>query len=281
VSSAGTAGVLDHVGVAVRDLGRAAVAWEQLGFRLTAPAAQMTPGPDGTMLASGIANCRAMFRRGYVELIACVDPARPSATLGRFLERYQGIHVITLEVADAGLAASRLHLAGFAADLTQSARPADPDKPDSPQARFTRLPLAGAEPRLQLLQHHTPQLVWREAELHHPNRAVALEAVIIAADHPAELAARLSRAAGREVVPDPAGGFALNLVHGQVRVLPPEALGRVLPGTTIPCLPFVAGIVLRTEDENRAVSALPGPRARPVAGGLLAEATGVQVLFLP
>jgi hypothetical protein len=132
-----------------------------------------------------------------------------------------------------------------------------------------------------LLQHHTPQLVWREAELHHPNRAAALEAVIIAADRTAELAARLSRAAGREVVPDLAGGFALNLAHGQVRVLPPEALGHVLPDTPIPSLPFVAGIVLRTGDENRAVSALLDQRARPAAGGLLAEAAGVRVLFLP
>src|SRR6185437_13308531 len=68
---------------------------------------------------------------------------------------------------------------------------------------------------------------------------------------PAEAAARFSRLAGRPVVPDPAGGFALPLPRGPVRLLPPDALGAVLPGAAIPSLPFIAGIAVRTDDPEQ------------------------------
>jgi len=46
-----------------------------------------------------------------------------------------------------------------------------------------------------------------------------IQDAFIAADAPAELAALLSRAAGVAAIPDPAGGFALVLAAGRVRVL--------------------------------------------------------------
>jgi catechol 2,3-dioxygenase-like lactoylglutathione lyase family enzyme len=274
----GVAAGLDHVGVACADLDAAAAEWEGLGFRLTGLARHMARGPDGAMAPTGTANRCVMLAQGYVELIAVVDPGRRSATLERFLARYAGIHVVTLATPDAAAAAGRLRRAGFATELIESERPAGLE---GRQARFSRLPLTEAEPRLQLLQHHTPELVWREEELRHPNRAASLEQVIIAANAPAELAARLSRASGVAVLPDPLGGYVLKLAQGQVRVLPQAALGAVLPGVSVPSLPFVAGIALRTRDGNAAAERLLGNRARLVAGGLLAGAAGVAVLFMP
>ena len=265
------AGGLDHVGVATADLDAAAAEWERLGFALT-PLARHAP-PAGT------ANRCAMLRQGYVELIAVVDPARPSQTLQRFLARYAGIHILSFATSDEQAALARLRRAGFTTDIAASARPADPEDPAGPQARFARLPLAEAEPRLQLLKHLTPELVWQERFLAHPNHAVSLDAVVLVGDSPAELAARLSRAAGLPVLPDPLGGYALRLAHGEVRVLPPAALDGVFPGVEIPSLPFVAGIVVGTGDGNRSVARLLENIGTRVGENWLAKAAGVAVLF--
>jgi len=262
---------LDHVGVVTADLKAAARAWQRLGFALTRLARHAAP--------SGTGNRCAMLGRGYVELIALVDPAARSATLERFLARYAGIHILSLAISDEHVALARLRQAGFAVEIVTSERPADAAKPKGPQARFARLPLTDAEPRLQLLHHLTPELVWQERFLQHPNHAVALDGVVLVAEPPAEMAARLSRFAGVPVVPDPAGGYALRLAQGQVRVLPPEALAAVFPGVAIPSLPFVAGIVVRTDDGTAAASRLLKKRARMVSGGMLADAAGVAVLF--
>ena len=83
------------------------------------------------------------------------------------------------------------------------ARPLSDAEPDGPQARFALLPLHDApEGRVQLVQHLTPELLWQERFLDHPNRAVALEAAILAVETPAASAARRSRFAGRPVVPE-------------------------------------------------------------------------------
>jgi hypothetical protein len=262
-----TAEGLDHVGVVTADLTAASRAWRRLGFALTRLARHAAPAVTG--------NRCAMLRCGYVELLSVVEPAKRSATLERFLARYAGIHILSLAISDEQAALQRLRQAGFTTEISSSERPAGKGQ----LARFARLPLTDAEPRLQLLRHLTPDLVWQERFLRHPNRAVALDAVVIVAEPPAELAARLSRAAGVPVVPDPAGGYALRLAQGQVRVLAPEALPTVFPGAAIPSLPFVAGIVVRTDDRTRAASKLLKTIARPTPGGLLAGAAGVAVLF--
>jgi hypothetical protein len=119
----------------------------------------------------------------------------------------------------------------------------------------------------------------------HPNHAVALSEIVLAVERPAETAARFSRLAGRPVVPDPEGGFQLDLPRGRVRMLPPEAVAQVFPGIAIPCLPFIAGMVVRTDDGAEAAGRLLAGRAIPhrrVAGGLLVEpaATGGVALLL-
>ena len=255
---------LDHVAVATGDLAACAADWTRLGFALT-PVARHR---DGAGVPTGTGNVCAMLRSGYVELIAVVDPARPSATLGRFVARYAGIHIVSLAMDDEVAAQARLGRAGLAVEIARSERDG---------ARFARLPFADAEPRLQLIRHFTPELVWQKQWLAHPNHADGLVAVVIVDDVPAVLAARLSRVAGVAVVPDPAGGFALPLAAGVIRVVTPEALGSVFPGVAIPSLPFVAGVVIRTDDGGAAVAALGV--ARPVAGGWLAEAGGAAVLF--
>ena len=270
---------LDHAGIVVPDLGAAALEWQRLGFAPTALARHEAAGPDGVIGPTGTGNRCIMLGQGYLELIAVVDPSRGSATLARFLARHTGIHILTLATPDAEAALHRLRRAGLDTELITSARAADPEAPTGAQARFKRLAITTAVPRLQLLQHLTPELVWQPRFLRHPNHAVALEAIIVASDAPAELAAMLSRVAGVAMVADPLGGYALVLGQGAVRVVPPDAARAMLPGVDIRCSPFAASLVLRTDDGNRAVAALA--QARPVGDGHLLTATGTAVLFRP
>jgi catechol 2,3-dioxygenase-like lactoylglutathione lyase family enzyme len=259
----GLATALDHVGVAVPDLDAAAAEWAALGFTVQKLAPHMSDGrPTGT------GNRNVMLREGYVELLATIDPARPSGTIARFLAHHTGVHVLTLATDDEDAALARLERAGFATAIARSSRPAPPAEG---LAEFARIPLAEADPRLQLLRHLTPGLVWQEEFLVHANGARALREVVVAADPPAEFAARLSRVAGLALVPDPAGGLALPVPGGRVRILPPEVAARLLPGAEIPTLPAILGITVQTDD--------PAACARLLGGAAAGQASGVTVLF--
>lgn len=279
---------LDHVGVAGADLAGLAAQWEALGFCLT-PLARHSGKrtPDGPIVPFGTGNRCIMLREGYLELIAIVDPDAFSNTLDRFLARYAGIHILALSIDDEEANLARLREAGF--DIPGVAyleRPVDDAEPDGLRARFARLPLPDPpEGRIQLIRHLTPEAIWQERFMVHPNHAVALAEIVLAVERPGETAARFSRLAGRPVTPDPEGGFQLELPRGRVRMLPPEALGRVFPGVAIPCLPFIAGMVVRTDDGAEAAGRLFAGRAIPnrrVGSGLLVDpaATGGVALLL-
>ncbi|MBV9750530.1 MAG: VOC family protein [Acetobacteraceae bacterium] len=273
---------LSYVGWVTRDPWSLHARFERLGFRLTPWASHVgSVLPGSPPVPFGTANRCAMLRQGYLEMVGVADPSRPLGGLERYLDRYEGLHVVSLAMDDAEANLARLQRAGVPMPgLTPLERPFSDADADGPRARFTRLPLPEApEGRVQLIQHHTPELQWRECFLDHPNRATALEAAILVVENPASSAARLSRFAGRPVVPDPLGGFALPLPGGVVRILPPEALAAVLPGVSAPALPCIAAAIVRVDDQGQAARALLGAEAREMPGGILAEAGGGWVLF--
>jgi hypothetical protein len=277
------AATLDHVGICSADGPALWAAMERLGFQLTPLARQSgrrAPDAPVEMLATG--NRCAMLRQGYLEFLAILDPERFDNGLSAFLARYTGMHILAFGIADAAVELARLNRAGLAIPgIAHLERPVD--DPDGPRARFSRLPLPDApEGRLQLIQHLTPELLWQPRWLDHPNRAVALEAAILAVPQPAVTAAALSRLTGAALEPDPAGGYALPLPQGRLRILPPGALAAVLPGVAAPALPYLAGYVVRTDDGNAAVQALLGDRLHAVPGGLMVApelAGGAALVF--
>ena len=275
---------LDHVGLATRDGPALWAAYEALGFHLTPVARQSgRRHPEGPVEPLATGNRCAMLREGYVELLAILEPERFDNGLGRLLDRYEGLHILAFGMADAAAELERLRRAGLEIPgIAHLERPVD--DPEGPRARFSRLPLPDApEGRLQLIQHHTPELLWQERWMEHPNRAEALEEVILVVPEPAPRATALSRLTGHALEPDPAGGYALPLPRGRLRILPPEALAAVLPGVEAPTLPFFAGYVLRTADGNAAVRRLLGGMPlREVPGGLMvppALAGGTALVF--
>jgi len=291
-----TAVALDHVGVAARDLGPMAAAYERLGFALS-PIAQQSGRrrPDLPVEPWGSGNRCAFLRHGYIELIAILDPALYDNTLNRFLARYAGMHILALAIDDEAANLARMRAAGI--DIPGIAWLERPVEAGGPIAKFARLPFPDPpEGRVQLIRHLTPELVWQERWMDHANKAVALEEAILCSQQPAETAARLSRVSGLPVEPDPAGGFLLRLpgaaraagpfaplMETRVRVLAEEALASVLPGVAAPASPFMAGMVIRTEDGGAAARlVLQGIPTRATPAGLMVPpefAAGAAVVF--
>jgi hypothetical protein len=267
---------LDHVGVVGRDVAVLAVEFERLGFCLT-PLARHAGGRTG--------NRNVMLRGGYIELLSVVDGGS-SATLDAFLARYAGIHILALAIDDETATLARLHRAGFPqAALSRTDRAVDDADPTGPRARFTLVTTPDPpEGRIHLIRHESPEALWQERFLHHPNHAVALEDVVLAVADPAATAARMSRLAGRPVVPDAAGGYALDLARGRVRMLPAGALGAVFGDAAVPALPWIAGVTLATDDANAALRHGLEERAIPFrmrGDALLTQAGGVWLRFVP
>lgn len=265
---------LDHVGVAGADLQSLSDAYERLGFRLTPPAPHYAPGPDGAPQRTGTGNRCAMLREGYLELIAVIDPARPSATLERMVARHRGIHILAFAIEDAEAELARLRADGLAIDsIAWLERPIGGNGAGG-VARFARLPLPDApEGRLQLIQHLTPELLWQPPLLDQPNRAVALEEAVIAAANREETLARLARLTG--IAPS---GDVIALPRGRVRVTDRDPL----PGVPAPVRPVIAAVVLRTDDGATAIRRLCGELGRDTAGGFLVppeNAAGAALLF--
>lgn len=237
---------LDHVGVVGRDLAGLAGHYARLGFTLT---------PRALAAGGRIETRCVMLRQGYLELMA-LAPGGASATLERMLARHEGAHIIALAIDDAAATQARLARAGIpCSGVEQSERPIDAASPDGRQARFALVPVQEQpEARFNLVRHLTPELLWQERFLAHANHAAALEEVILAVPAPADSAARLSRLAGRPVVPDSAGGYALDLPRGAVRLLPAEACEVLAP-------PAIVALTLRTDDANAAITRLLADRA--------------------
>jgi hypothetical protein len=233
---------LDHVGVVSHELTSLAAAYERLGFTLT-PLARYADGRIG--------NRCIMLRQSYIELLAVIDPKASSATLVRFLARYAGIHILAFGIDAMPAAGARLRRAGIEASPSKFERVTDGTDAGSPRARFELLQLPDQpEGRLNLVRHLTPEVLWRECFLHHPNNAHDLTEVSLSVADPADTAGRFSRLVGCVVIPDATSGFGLELAHGRIRIM--AANGEIVPR--------IVGVTVRTSDENATIRRLVSER---------------------
>lgn len=263
---------LDHVGVVGRDLDALTATFETLGFHLT-PFARHAGGRTG--------NRCVMLRHGYIELMA-VLPGGASATLERFLGRHAGAHILAFGMTDEAAALARLRrVLADVAEPVATERLVDEADPDGPRARVVVLaPPDRPEARYLLVRHLAPEVLWQDRFLHHPNGAEALTEVIVLSLHPAETAAALSLLAGRPVLPDPLGGYALPLPVGRVRVLPSAG---PLGLSDAPKPPCIAALTIATHDRNNSLRRLLQDRGIPYAErgeAVLVQAGGVALRFV-
>lgn len=261
---------LDHVGVVTSDLAALAATYEGLGFTLT-PLSRHSDGRIG--------NRCAMLRGSYIELLAVADPKARSATLERFLARYAGVHLLAFAIADEQMALARLRRAGIEqVSVSRFARKVDDADPGGAEAAFVLIQTPEQpEGRCNLVRHLTPEVLWQERFMRHPNNAITLEDVSVVVAEPADSAARLSRLIGCVVVPDPVEGLALELTRGRVRLLPRHTW----------IVPRVTRLTLRTSDRNAVLGRLVNERriAACYDGDAIlvhaAAAGGVEIRFIP
>jgi hypothetical protein len=164
--------------------------------------------------------------------------------------------------------------------LVRFDRAVDDAHPAGPRARFELIQTPDQpEGRINLVRHLTRESLWQEHFLHHRNNATGLEEVLLGVSEPADTASRLSRLIGCVVVPDRAGGFALELAHSRVRILPAEADALI-----VPC---VVALSVRTADGNVAIGRLVDERGiahRRDGNALIVDAAaagGVEIRFVP
>ena len=180
----------------------------------------------------------------------------------------------------------RLADAGFPVlPLVDMRRPVTTENGEE-EARFTITRIAPgvmAEGRIQFLTHHTEKLVWPERHLDHPNGALALLGLWIAAADPDEPARRFAQFTGRPARRERDVAM-IALDRGVLRFASPEYLQHefgIAPGAPLPYLAAyeieVAGLGRVSRWLDRA-----GLAAQPIDDGLaltLPPSIGGTVVF--
>lgn len=227
---------LDHTAFFVPEMDAAADVLERCGFRLT-PFTMQTNRDGNATVPSGTGNRCAMLKNGYLELLTATSETPLSAQLKERIADHPGLHLAAFTSADAAAEHRRLAKANFPTlPLVDMRRPVGDDF-----ARFTIARIAHSampEGRAQFLTHHTEKLVWLPDMLDHPNGAEALTALWIAADDPAEPAARYVRFTGRPAQHD-SEMTSIALDRGRLNFATPAFLREtygIVPAGRPPCL---------------------------------------------
>jgi hypothetical protein len=274
--------ILDHVSHFVPDLAAAARALEALGFAVTPESVHQTQdGPAGT------SNVCVMLEHGYLEFLtpysATPGADTPNARRVRAsIQRYPGVHLACFGTPDAEGEQVRLQTHGFE---PQPLVHLNRRVPTGEMARFSVvIPSVQAMPegRIQFVQHHTPEVLWRPQHLGHTNNVVKLACVFVVAQDPVVAAARWAHFAA--LLPRPAGEFVhLPAARGHVLIGKRESWTTLLGDA--PAGPALAGCALECRDPTILISRckLLGLALRKVRENLYAvslpEALGGAWLF--
>ena len=231
---------LDHTGQMRADLDAGAAAWERLGFVLSPETPQQgaVPGESG-LQPWATANRCALFHRGYLELIGLRAPDRFNPWT-RFMARHEGIHIAAFRCDSADEAWPGMAAQGFAPPV-QRAR-----STPAGEMRFRNIFSEDArwpEGRIIVIEHQTPEVLWRPELLEHPNGALALRACLFVSDLPDNLAARL-------------GAFGAD--PASCAVLSDDAFAEMFPGEAAPAVSCMAGHVIAFADLDRAIRLIEG-----------------------
>jgi hypothetical protein len=203
---------LDHTGTIVRDLAAGAARWERLGFTLSPVSRQRgrMPGRDEEG-AWATANRCAIFQQGYLELIGIVDPAAFNPWT-RFIERFEGTHLLAVRVGSADAAWPELSTRPIALNApVQRERKLDVDGTQRTM-RFRNIfsrDEGCPEGRYIVIEHQTPEYLWQAALMRHANGALALEAVMACSEDLPSLAGRLAALTGAQPASTPHGGLSI------------------------------------------------------------------------
>jgi hypothetical protein len=232
--------ILDHVSHFVPELRAAARALEALGFTVTPESAQETQdGPAGT------SNVCVMLEHGYLEFLAPTTDTPNAQRLRATMQRYPGVHLCCFGTPDAEGEHLRLKTHGFepqpVVDLKRQLDNGEVARFSVVRPSIDKMP----EGRVQFVQHHTPDAIWRPQYLGHTNNVVKLACVFVVADDPVATGARWAHFSA--LLPRPAGSYVhLTAARGNVLVGGQESWTALLGGA--PAAPAIAGYALECRD---------------------------------
>lgn len=279
---------LDHVGLFVPDFDASPRRLQELGFSLTPFVAHMASTEPGVApTPSGTGNQCAIFGQGYLEMLGPTVDTPLSRQLRAQLDRYPGWHLIAFAANHPEENHDRIGRDGFRPlPLVRLARPVPTDTGEE-TCRFSVIrvpPEVMPEGRIQIVTHHTPELVWQPRYQHQPNGVTALTGVLVCVDDPRETAERFCRFVGVEPV-EKADAWEMGLREGRVVFIEGGHFRELYPGRELPCTPYIAEVSMRTGDvaatQRYFDSAgiryeVPGDGSVRVPG---AEALGASFLF--
>jgi hypothetical protein len=239
---------LDHIGYFVPDVEAARRALARGGFAPTPVSIQVNPDPaGGAPRLTGTGNVTAMFAQGYIEVLFKTADTPLVAELETASLRYWGLHLVAFAVADAAAAHRRLADQGFRVrPLVKMQRPVELDEA-SGTAAFTLArvePGEMAEGRVQILTHHSEQMVWQPRWLSHPNGARALLRLVIVVADVAEAARRYVSFTGRTAQAFPLGR-SIALDRGRLDLVTADGFRQMLPEIPVPSVPFMGACEIR------------------------------------
>ncbi|MGG5822431.1 VOC family protein [Falsiroseomonas sp. HW251] len=209
---------LDHAGILVPRLEKAAALLARLGFTLTARAEHRAA--DGA--SAGSAQCSIMLETGYVEVQEIAELATSAHLLAAAARRNFGLHTLAFDVQDAEAARQAVAASGLSVTpvMHWARRVEEPDI--AAEARFAFFVAAydaKDEALLCWVQHLTPEALRSPRLLRHANGARALRSVIIATSgDPSTLVARYVAAGGAN------GEGAVRFGDGLVEIRRQDAL---------------------------------------------------------
>lgn len=247
---------VNHLGIAVRDLDAACALYERLGFQLTplsVHSGSSTPGEPVKPMATG--NRCAVFPHNYIELLGIVNPGALDWGWSKFLDRFEGAHIICFGCQDAEVVAGRLSEAGVG-NSGVIALQRDIGTPEGERtARFDCVHFdGGATPEglIQAARHRNPEYVHQPRYLNHPNGATSLAELLIITEDPDATAQRYALHTGRSLTQvDGLPAIELPLVT-TLRFTSPEEAGRRLPGTLMSPAPSIVAATFAVRDLDAA-----------------------------
>jgi hypothetical protein len=197
------------------------------------------------------ANHCAVLRRGYLELIGIVDGVRFNPWRA-YMDRFEGIHIAALRCddADSAYAALRTRTDGFDAPVDRQREA--PFGSATRTMRFRNIFSRDAfypEGRFIVIEHQTPEVLWQDELMSHPNGAVGLEAIILFADDVEPVLDRMQAIAGGTADRSQPDRARIDLPGGGgIEILGAAQSAACFPGVNPPQLPCIGGCVVSVED---------------------------------
>lgn len=239
---------VDHVAHFVPDMDSASHELQRLGFSATPFSVQsQRVEPEGPLQPAGAGNRCVMLERGYLEFLTPTGDTPIATQLRAAMRRYVGVHLIAFGSAAPGQDHARLTEGGFSPLEPVALQREISTGATEETARFTVVrvpPGTMPEGRVQFCHHLTPQWLWQDRWLEHPNHAVALKGVIVCVEDPEEAGGRYARFSGLTPQPDD-DGWRIETDRGYLVFASARSLARQL-GVDPPSLPWVAGYILES-----------------------------------